>query len=154
MSLQSAKDLATIIGVAIALFTLVKGFIEYQQQGRQKRAEHFLHMRERFKDSVDFKQMCDLLESNDRRLRDLPFKEKRDLLGFFEEIALMVNSGLVNTVIAHYMFGYYAIQCWKSDNFWYQLNRDSVYWALFRDFVEKMIAVEKSFSYQRRHFRF
>ena len=154
MSIESAKDWATVIGVVVALFTLWKSLIEYTNQGKQKRAEHFLHMRERFKDNVDFKAMCDLLEQNSPELRDVAFKEKRDLLGFFEEIALMMNSGLVSPVVAHYMFGYYAILCWKSEYFWCGLNRHSDYWVLFRDFANQMIDAEKSFKYQRLRFKF
>lgn len=82
----------------------------------------------------------------------ISFRHKRSLVGFFEEIALMMNSGLLKPRIAHYMFGYYAIACWKSEAFWSNMNRDSIYWALFKDFAEKMQQIEeKSF---RRGIRF
>jgi hypothetical protein len=83
-----------------------------------------------------------------------PFKEKRDLLGFFEEIALMMNSGLIRNEVAHYMFGYYAIKCWESKYFWSTVYRESIYWSLFRDFVEQMKQIEQSFQYNKRKFRF
>lgn len=154
MSLSTGKDLATIIGVAIALFTLVKSLLEYMSQGAQKRAEQFIVMRKRFKENVDFKEMLDLLERDDPKLAKIPFKEKRDLLGFFEEIALMTNTGLIRRPVAHYMFGYYAIKCWESENFWEGVNRRAIYWALFRDFVDQMREVENSFRYHRSTFRF
>jgi hypothetical protein len=136
------KDLATIVGVIIALFAFIKGVLEYAKQGAQKRAEQFLEMRNRFKKNESFRDICALLEHDDPKLQDIEFKEKRDFLGFFEELALVVNSGLIRREIAHYMFGYYAIKCWRSENFWInaksKINRDSIYWALFKDFVDKM----------------
>jgi hypothetical protein len=45
-------------------------------------------------------------------------KKAEYFLGFFEEVALMMNSGLIRKEVAHYMFGYYAIHCWDSKNFW------------------------------------
>lgn len=154
MTLDEAKDLGTILGAVIALAALVKGVVEYGHQGAQKRAEHFLEMRKRLKENPIFKEMCVLLEVDDPKLVEVPFKEKRDLAGFFEEVALLLNSGLIRLSVAHYMFGYYAIRCWKSNYFWSSLNRESDSWALLRDFVARMEAVENSFTFRRRVFRF
>ena len=56
----------------------------------------------------------------------------------------MHNSGLLRTSVAHYMFGYYAIRCYQSKNFWNDVNRDSYYWAIFVNFARKMEAIEKT----------
>lgn len=56
--------------------------------------------------------------------------------------------------VSHYMFGYYALRCWESQHFWADVNRDSSYWALFRDFVEQMKQAEDSFKYERERFTF
>lgn len=154
MTLSEGKDLATIVLAIIGIATLVKGVIEYTAQGAQKRAEQFLEMRKRLKDNATFKELCALLETDDPGLIAIPFKEKRDLLGFFEEVALMLNSGLIREPVAHYMFGYYAIRCWESNNFWSGVSRESTYWSLFRDFVKRMKARETSFKYKRHHFSF
>lgn len=146
LSLTDAKDLATIIGVVVALVTLIKGVVEYAHQGAQKRAERFTSMRIRFKEDTSFKEICDLLETDDPRLAQVPFKDKRDFLGFFEEVALMLNSKLIRPAVAHYMFGYYAIRCAESDNFWSDVNRDTPYWALFNDFVARMKMAEQAFN--------
>jgi hypothetical protein len=50
--------------------------------------------------------------------------------------------------IAFYMFGYYAIKCWKSDNFWRidedsVIERNSIYWSRFRNFAEQMEQMER-----------
>ena len=154
MTLSEWKDLAAVVGAVIALITLVKAVIEYAHQGAQKRAEYFLEMRKRLKENTSFREICALLETDDPNLQAVPFKEKRDLLGFFEEVALMVNSGLIRREVAHYMFGYYAIRCWESDHFWSDVNRGSTYWELFKDFSLQMKEMESSFRYSARSFRF
>ena len=143
MSLEDVKSFATIAGVTISAFALLKGMIEYKHQGSQKRAENFITMRKRFKENQAFVELCNLLEDDAEKLAVMPFKEKRDFLGFFEEIAIMVNSGLIRKEVAHYMFGYYVIDCWGSENFWKNIDRESNFLALFKDFALEMKAVEE-----------
>jgi hypothetical protein len=148
-----ATVLATIGGGVFALITLFQGLVEYIRQGSQKRAELFMEMRRRLKENESFKEILALLEKDEPALEAIPFKDKRDLLGFFEEIALMTHSGLIRKEVAGYMFGYYAIRCWESEHFWNNIMRWHDAWSLFRDFVEQMTALEKSFKYERRKFR-
>jgi len=148
-----AKSIASIVAVTIALITLGKGLAEYSKQGTQQRAEQFLEMRHRFKDTDKFTRICALLWVNDDELLTLTIQEKADFVGFFEEIALLTNSRLVRSEVAHYMFGYYAIHCWENEKFWAGLRRDNPYWSLFRDFVERMKDISKDFEYDRRDFR-
>ncbi|WIL19438.1 DUF4760 domain-containing protein [Geothrix sp.] len=154
MALDTWKDIATIGGTIIALGTLVKAVAEYTIQGAQKRAEHFIALRKRFKENEEFLELCSLIDMNDPKLAEMEFKSKRDLLGFFEEIALFVNSGLIRKQLAHYMFGYYALRCWECKYFWTNINRDSHYWALFRAFVMDMKIREREFKFDNREFKF
>jgi hypothetical protein len=154
MPLTDIRDIATILGAVVALIALLKGIWEYAKQGAQKRAEHFLTMRERLKNNESFKHICNLLETDDPELLKVAFKEKRDFLGFFEEVAIAMNSGLIKPTVAHYMFGYYALRCWESRHFWSEVNRQSIYWIVFKDFVEHMEKIEKKFRFKRRKFRF
>ena len=133
------KDAATLIGSAVALFTLFKSMLEYKKQGTLKRAELFFQMEERYTkflylfallDHQDDEKICDQLKS-------LPFEKKLDFLGFYEELAMMVESGLIRRAVAHYMYGYYAIACWDSVAFWNEEDRDDPYWRLFKNFVEQ-----------------
>ena len=144
MTLENWKDLATIIGVGVTAFTFVKVLFEYMDQGAQKRVERFLEMRKGLKENNLFKELCSLIEDDDPKLSTISFKDKRDLLGFFEEVAIMLNSGVIRKEVVHYMFGYYAIRCWESDKFWKDINRDSPYWALFKNFALQMKQIETS----------
>ena len=71
-------------------------------------------------------------------LEKVPYVEKRDFLGFFQELAIQMNSGLIPKEVVHYMFGYYAIRCWDCESFWKGVSRETLHWKLFRDFVEDM----------------
>ncbi len=145
MTLEQVKIVAEIVVAITAIITLMKGVYEYTKQAAQKRAEHFIKMRDRYDSFFD---ICSLLEkdgSSERarqELSNLLFERKRAFLGFYEESALMMQSGLIKKKVAHYMFGYYAIRCWSNRAFWdtpnSTLNRDSEYWGLFRTFVQTM----------------
>ena len=109
----------------------------------------------RLKEEPSFAQLCDLLEGDDSKLEDVPFRDKREFLGLFEEVALMLNSGIIRPGVAHYMFAYYAIRCAESQHFWKKnANRNSKYWALFNDFVARMKQVEDTFVFSRSKLRF
>ncbi|MEB3310347.1 MAG: hypothetical protein VKJ02_08940 [Snowella sp.] len=144
MNLDDARNLAIIFGTIVATVTLVKGLFEYMGQNAQKRAECYIEMREKFKENDRFQKMFELLENDDPELANLSYDKKMDFLGFYEDIALMINSNLLKKPIAHYMFAYYAIKCWNSKYFWSDINRDSAYWSLFQDFVSQMKKMEKS----------
>ena len=143
MMLETTKDIAVIVGTCIALITFIKVVIEYTQQNTQKRADHYCELRNKFRDDEQFRSMFELLEYDNENLANIPFQQKQHLIGFYEDIALYVNAGLIKKEVAHYMFAYYALRCWDSKYFWNDLSRESPYWSLFRNFVDQMKEVEK-----------
>jgi hypothetical protein len=134
---------AALAAAVIALATLVKSGFEYVRQGTQKRAEYIFGIRNRFLANQTFRELCDLLETDDLGLKQVPFKDKRDFLNFFDDVALMLNSGLMKPDVCHYMFGYYAIRCRQSVNFWYGLNKEGFYWKGFFVFADGMLERER-----------
>jgi hypothetical protein len=163
------KDVLTLalggIGAAVALITLVRALVEYRRQGVQRRAEQFFALRRRLKENGEFTHIAGLLDAAAaghpsetvrarQELRGVRFSTKRDYLGLFEEVALAMNSQLINPSVAHYMFGYYAILCWESDDFWEGVNKLTPYWSLLADFVERMKLEQQSFEFERSTFRF
>ena len=93
-----------------------------------------------------------MLETEDIELSEISIVEKDRFIGFFEELAIMKNSGLINAQLTFYMFGYYAIKCYDSENFWYGLNRKHTLWSLFMDFAKAMMDAEIKFQYRRKDF--
>jgi hypothetical protein len=154
LTLTEAKDLATIVGVGIAAFTFVKAMHEYKQQGVQKRAQSYFDLERKFLEDKDLREICILLDSDDIKLSEVPSERKLEFLGFYEQVALMLNSNLIGREVAHYMFGYYASRCFDSVNFWKGEDRDSPYWSLFRHFAQQMKEFEKSFHFENSKLRF
>lgn len=141
------KDLLTIcssftIGL-VGLLTLIKAILEFRLQGRQKRAELFDKFKSNIKTEQRIVHINSLIEDDDHSLRHIDYIDKYYYLGYYEQIAIAVNSGLIKRDVAHYMFGYYVLRCWESENFWGNINRDSPYWGVYKSFYFKMKKLEK-----------
>lgn len=149
-------ELLTIIlsavGAVVALATLVKAVFEYRRNGSVNRLELFLMMRKRLREDTEFKEICELLESDDPKLRDIPLVQKDRFTGFFEELAIMRNSNLINDDVVLYMFGYFAILCNHSKNFWHGLNRNQKLWSLFFSFAEEMEKADRDFKFVKERY--
>ncbi|WP_164983919.1 hypothetical protein [Cellulomonas endophytica] len=146
---EQVELVLTTAALVVGLLTLVKAVNEYRRQGTIKRIEFFLEARNRLKTNASFQQIVQLLESDHPDLRDVPMQNKIDFLGFFEEVALLVTSRVIRREVAQYMFGYYALKTWESENFWLLAERperplDKVnepYWVLFRGFIASMTPI-------------
>jgi hypothetical protein len=140
MTFDESKGWAVIIGTTVAAIGLFRGLYEFHMQNAQKRAESYLKLREKFKESTRFKGIFELLENDDPKLAGISYEIKQDFLGFYEDIAMFVNSGILKRDVAHYMFSYHALKCANSQYFWAtkELEKDSPYWALFWKFVGQM----------------
>jgi hypothetical protein len=154
MDLKDSLTLAiSATVVVLGLATLVKGLVEFRKSTITKRLELFLSMRTRLREDKTFIVICELLETDDPRLRDIPIVQKDRFTGFFEELAIMRNSGLMTDELALYMFGYYAISCSNSTNYWYGLNKQQVLWSLFFDFASDMERQRGSYRYERERLK-
>ncbi len=137
------KDVAIIAGGIVALVTFFFGYLEYIRQGRQHSAAAFVQMRRRFLESDRIQHILKLLTSDDPTLQHISIQDRRNFLGFFEEIALMVNSKMIRIDIAHYMFGYYILLADRSQHLWHELDRESPYWTVFNEFVRIIRAMDR-----------
>jgi hypothetical protein len=154
LSLADAKDLATIVGVGVAAFTFVKAMLEYRQQGVQKRAQSYFDLERKFLEDKELREICVLLDTDDIKLSEVSSELKLQFLGFYEQVALMLNSKLIEPEVAHYMFGYHAVRCIDSANFWKGEDKESPYWALFRHFAQRMKEFENGFRFDNSKLRF
>jgi len=149
MSLSAALALVlSATGVGVALITSIKAYQEYANQGNQRRAEMFFALRSRLKAEPlnEIAELVDLVivrhdsaaKKAENKLSKIPMRQKRDYVGLFEEVAIFVDTGQVEPSVAHYMFGYYALQCQECMPFWNNINYDSVYWSIFHRFCKDM----------------
>lgn len=144
VTLETTKDLAIIGGTVFALTTFVTGVLEFARQTHHRRVEQFIEMRRRFLETPQFQEILRLISTDDPALRSLPVQDRRNFGGFLEEVALLVNSRLINREVAHYMFGHYVLLTEKSENFWSGLDRNGTYWQLFHEFAREMREFEKN----------
>lgn len=147
--------LISAVAALVALGTLIKAIVEYKRSAAAKRFELFLAMRARLRQNNEFAEICELLEAESEELRSLPLEKKDRFAGFFEELAIMRNSGILNDDVALYMFGYWAIRCNRSEHFWHGLNREQALWSLFFDFANEMEDAHRNFQFdpKRYHLR-
>lgn len=165
MDMQFIVTLLQDVGVAVTAVGLVMGYLEYLRQGRQRRAEKYFEL---VRDFAKFDDLLDLLRSDSPRLKKLKPWQRERFLGFYEDLALLINSGLIQEHLAFYTFGYWLDRVWKSQNFWQDpKNREDGYWFLLRQlhfrmktregsfvaFIERHNSVE-SYAKVRRTFRF
>jgi hypothetical protein len=136
--MELIKNLAAILGVIAAIWGLYKGVIEFSLQGAQKRAEIFLKKQSEYFSNKSFNEIRTLLENDDEKLKEILIEEKRAYLTFFEEVAVLRNTGLIKPDLAYYMYGYYATKCLESANFWSNVNKDKLFWNVFIKFAEEM----------------
>ncbi len=136
------KDLSIILAGAIALITFVTGTYQYFRQNRYTRVQHFVDMRRRFLENPTFRELLELLATDDAKLNQMPVQDRRNLVGFFEEVALLMNSGILQPQVTRYMFGYYVRLIDRSEHFWEGLDKGSMYWTVFRDLASQLEALK------------
>jgi hypothetical protein len=132
------KDFSIIIAGAIAFITLWQGLFQYTRQNHAQRANQFIAMRRRFLEEQSFQEILTLIHDGCPNIGKKSIQDRRNLVGYFEEVALMMNSGLIRAEVAHYMFGYYVLLIDDCEQFWDGLDRGGDYWAVFRAFAQRM----------------
>lgn len=135
---------ATVQAV-VAFFAIFGGwftYTKYRKEHQLKRAEFFLSLRKELNDSPAFQKISPLLHWNSMELRNTPRSEKQYLLLFYEQVALLVNSGLMSKETAHYMFGYDIIRIARCPNFWVEDQLNNRWWELFKEFEVQMEELE------------
>lgn len=140
MDLTTVKDVSIIVAGAVALVTIAMGAVEYRRKNRWEKTEQFVQLRRRFLENDRFRGISTLLATDSPELAKTPIQDRRNYVGFLEEVALLVNSGVVRLDVAHYMFGYYVLLTDSSRHFWEDLDRGSPYWSVFRAFAATMRA--------------
>lgn len=146
--------MSAVVGVVVVLLTFIKAVWEYTQQGVQKRAQAYLDLQNKFLEDVEHRQICVLLETDDVGLSSVSSEQKLKFLGFYEQVALMLNSNLLREEVAHYMFGFYAIKCLDSTHFWSDNDKNNQYWALFCSFAKRMKIFERNKRFDSTKIRF
>ena len=143
-TLETVKDYALVIGGFAGLTTFLVGVAEYARQANLRRGEAFIAMRRRFLEDPAFREILNLLDHDDPQLAEVPTQDRRNFVGFLEEIALMSRSRMIRPEVAHYMFGHYVSLADASEHLWRGLHKEDRYWTLFRRYAAENGAMERS----------
>jgi hypothetical protein len=147
--LVTIKDISIVVAGIATLAGFMAALAEYARQGHMRRAEQFVMLRRRFLETPSFQPILRLLDADAPGLAEIPLQDRRNFLGFLEEVQLMVDSRLVRPQVAHTMFGRYVLLADASENLWHGLDRNDRYWAVFRRMVvdhrrlEERLAVDR-----------
>jgi len=159
---EALKAIFTFVTVLIAIYGVFHGLTVYREQktrennelarrndatereGRLKRFENFQHMQSRYRQDSSIQAVFRWLYSDqyhgDKEKRSpATTKNKLDFMGFYEELALMVNSGIMRPEAAYYTFGVDAVEFWNEVRDWHNDPTG----ALFNAFVEKVQEFQK-----------
>ena len=139
----NAAGISAIVAAIALVVTVVRAVFEYSKQNLLRRFEKYQELSTTWFEDKDIQDIITLLEEDpEHKLRTWPYRKKEAFIGFYEEVALMLESKLIQKRIAYYMFGYYTIQCDKNQDFWADINKESPYWSLFRRFAAKMKKID------------
>ena len=141
---QNAAGITAIVGVIAFLFTVARALYEYSKQNRLTRFDKYEELSKNWSSDEGVQEIIALLDHDpEHKLADLETSKKQDFVGYYEEIALMLESAILKKRIAYYMFGYHTIRCYESKDFWTpEMELQSPYWSLFRRFAEQMKKID------------
>ncbi len=133
---------AIVAGVAL-IWAVCQALYGYSKQNRLARFEKYSALSQGWSDDENIREIKSLIEKDpERKLLTLDYEKKEEYVAVFEEIALMLESGIIREQVAYYMFGYYTISCYESEDFWAGMDKDSHYWSLFFRFARKMKKID------------
>jgi hypothetical protein len=160
---EAVKAIFALVTALIAIYGVFHGLTVYREQktrennelarrndstereGRLKRFENFQQMQNRYRQDPSIQAVFRSLYPDHYRVDNekdpLPAtrKNKLDFMGFYEELALMVNSGIMRPDAAYYTFGVDAVEFWKKEQDWH----DDPNWELFNSFVQSVQSFQK-----------
>src|SRR5262245_24799287 len=169
--IAAVAAVVAILTLMVGVGALVRGFIELKRQNAARRFETFQAMDKRF--DGDFPKLGKLLDEKSlldeilkeprldeqsrldvesrrdeklRSLRDYDVETKLNFIAFFEEVAVSVNSNVMEEEVAFYFFSHYAVTCSKTPTFWEgdgMIPKGHPLWSLYDDHTSKLDGMDK-----------
>jgi hypothetical protein len=107
-----------------------------EREGRLKRFEKYQQMQSRYRHDHSIQTVFrwlypDQYDGAEAKLATASTNDKLNFMGFYEELAIMVNSKIMIPEAAYYTFGVDAVEFWEKEGQW----RYDPTWKLFNSFV-------------------
>jgi hypothetical protein len=144
LSLAEWSNLASIVGVLVAVLALLKGLQEYISQGKIKEAEFFLKLDQELDNNDELRGVAEAIRNNDtKRMQEITPFGLRKLAAFYETVGLLWENDILSTHVAYAVFGVGVIQCMESDYVWLGDDRRNEYWETLNKFYTAMSSERK-----------
>ncbi len=135
-----------ILGGIGALIVFFRGLGVYRLQSSLQRFEKFSEMQKRFDTDEDFEEILHCLEADRAaQIANISQTKRAAFLGFFEDIGIMMNSGLIRPEVAFNTWGYWALKARETPELWIGMDTSDdkrLYWAIFHQFADNMQALK------------
>jgi len=153
INIQDAKDLATILGVIIAVVVYVTNSVHHYRQSIIDNALRFIEAHQNLVDTEFLSENIREMEKGTFR-RDTVDEETNKkfikLLRAIEQTALLQKARAIPSSVNTYMFGWMAqqIQPLLTPD-----ERNDIYWALAVEFLDEMKSLADDFDRQTKNER-
>jgi hypothetical protein len=136
------------LSLVVAVGTFVKAVAEFRLQNRLKRFEKYQEMNKLYNESPNLTAFRDALRMGGDILANYDVIEKYKFMAFYEDIAMMCQSGLMRIEVAAYLFGYDAREASGRPEFVANLDdvRNDPNWTLFWNFCNRLDACIAAFN--------
>jgi hypothetical protein len=144
--IKKNKDIITGTGAFIAAIAGLSAWMITQwRESDRRRVETFFKLRNEFRKNKRFGKIFQALDGDITKitLRRIKSDDAAEFASFIEEIAILVQSGVIPPSLAHYFFGYYAIKIVDNSQFMKKIQSDDddpLYWSLLQHFASVMKA--------------
>jgi hypothetical protein len=145
MTLEDARNIATIVGVVVALAVYIKNSFETRRQRRIENAMRFVAAHQRLFDCQFFLDNWHAIEKGtferDRK-NEQAEKNFSRLLSEIEHMALLEKTGAISKTLSIYMFGWWAQ---RLQPILTAEERNNVYWELVVTYLDDLKSAADDF---------
>jgi hypothetical protein len=132
------------ISALVAVGVFAKSIYEYTRQNRLRRFEKYQDIAGQWDENKDVQAVRLLIDSQEyRKLAETSPDTRQNFIHCYEDLALMRENGLISERVAFYMFGFYAIRAYESEEFWKDLKKNDPFYTLFCRFSARMQEIEQ-----------
>ena len=149
---EEVKSLTEIATLVLGVVVFFRAIYVYQREKRRdlklaenndrlKRFEKYQEMQKRYREDQSINAVLqamypDQYPHHKVRLTEVPTGQKYVFMSFYEEVAVMVNSGLMSSDMAYWTLGLDASNFYNMEETWHGDRT----WALFNSFAQKVAA--------------
>ena len=136
------------LSLVVGLVTFAKAVVEFRLQNSLKRFEKYQEMNKVYSADPTLTTLRDALRIGGQVLAEFDAIEKYKFMAFYEDIAMMCQSGLMRMEVASYLFGFDARAASNSAEFIANLGnvRTDSNWLLFWSFCDRLNAYSEKHS--------